>query len=124
MTIIETEPRRFISYCSETTHSNAHARREHPGSRGCIPMKPWRSRVRDRVWKAFVALAGQDVQTTDLIQRTWPRKRRFDTKEYRRVRLAAAELADPVARGPGRGRPWLWRLKSDVTAETSSDTDD
>jgi hypothetical protein len=43
----------------------------------------------------------------------WPRKSKFHPEEYRRVREAAAGFADPVARGPGRGRPWLWRLKSD-----------
>jgi hypothetical protein len=50
----------------------------------------WRGRVRDRVWKAFVALAGQLVSTGELVRRTWPRKRRFHTGEYRRVRAAAA----------------------------------
>jgi hypothetical protein len=72
----------------------------------------WRGRVRDRVWKAFIALAGQDVSTGGLVRRCWPRRQRFEPWMY--FRAAAAELADPVARGPGRGWPWLWRLKSDV----------
>jgi hypothetical protein len=77
-----------------------------------IRKKPrFHSRVAKRVWATFVALAGQDVRTTDLIQRTWPRKSKWHPEEYRRVREAAAELADPVGRGPGRGRPWLWRLR-------------
>jgi hypothetical protein len=70
----------------------------------------WRGRVRDRVWKAFIALDGEIVPTTELVQRTWPRKSKWHPEEYRRARDAALELADPVARGPGRGRPWLWRL--------------
>jgi hypothetical protein len=31
----------------------------------------------DRVWKAFIALDGAIVSTTDLIHRTFPRKQRF-----------------------------------------------
>jgi hypothetical protein len=30
-----------------------------------------------------------------------------------RVYAGVREFADPVGRGPGRGRPLLWRLKSD-----------
>jgi hypothetical protein len=52
-------------------------------------MRRWHSRVQQRVWRAFVALGDQDVSTGELC-RTWPRKRRFDTKEYRRVRVAPA----------------------------------
>jgi hypothetical protein len=70
-----------------------------------------RGRVRDRVWKTFVALAGEVVSTTELVRRTWPRKQRFHPEEYRRARLAAREIADPVARSSGSGRPWLWRLR-------------
>jgi hypothetical protein len=73
--------------------------------------RPWRGRVRDRVWKAFIALDGETVPTTELIQR-WPRKSKWHPEEYRRVRDAAAELADPIARGPGRGRPRLWRIRA------------
>jgi hypothetical protein len=69
------------------------------------------SRVRHRVWRAFIALAGEIVPTTALIQRVWPRKRRFDTKEYRRVRAAALEIAYPVGRASTKGRPILWRLR-------------
>jgi hypothetical protein len=74
----------------------------------------WRGRVRDRVWKSFLALAGQAVTSGELCRRVWPRKSRFDTNEYRRVRAAALELADPIARGPGRGRPWLWRVRASI----------
>jgi hypothetical protein len=40
--------------------------------------RPWRGRVRDRVWKAFTALAGETVPTGELVRRCWPRKSRFD----------------------------------------------
>jgi hypothetical protein len=71
----------------------------------------WRGRVRDRVWKAFVALAGQDVSTGELCRRTWPRRSRFETWRYYRVRRAAGEIAEPVRRASSKGRPLLWRLK-------------
>jgi hypothetical protein len=58
--------------------------------------------------------SGDVVSTGELIRWVWPRKDSFDTAEYRRVRAAAAELADPVCRAETKGRPWLWRLKSDV----------
>jgi hypothetical protein len=34
----------------------------------------WRGRVRDRVWKAFIALDGAAVPTGELVRRTWPRR--------------------------------------------------
>jgi hypothetical protein len=78
-------------------------------------MRPkFHSCVAKRVWQTFLALAGEVASTGDLIQRVWPRKRRFDTKEYRRVRLAAAEIADPVGRASSKGRPILWRLREPV----------
>jgi hypothetical protein len=72
------------------------------------------SRVAKRVWMAFIALAGQEVRTTDLIRRAWPRKSKWHPEEYRRVRDAAAELADPICRSSGQGRPWLWRLRDSL----------
>jgi hypothetical protein len=69
--------------------------------------------VDHRTWRAFVAMAGELVDTGTICRRVWPRKSKFHPEDYRRVREAAAGFADPVARGPGRGRPWLWRLKSD-----------
>jgi hypothetical protein len=73
----------------------------------------WRGRVRDRVWKTFVALAGQAVPTGELVRRVWPRRQRFETWQYYRVRCAASEIADPVRRASSKGRPWLWRLRPD-----------
>jgi hypothetical protein len=77
-------------------------------------MSVWRGRVRDRVWKAFVALAGQDVSTGELCQRCWPRRQQFEPWMYFRCRTVALEIAEPVVRSSGQGRPWLWRLKSDT----------
>jgi hypothetical protein len=67
----------------------------------------WRGRVRDRVWKAFVALAGQDVSTRELCRWTWPRRSRFETCRYYRVRRAAGEIAEPVRRGGGEPATFL-----------------
>jgi hypothetical protein len=82
-------------------------------------MRPWRGRVRDRVRTAFIALAGQDVSTGELIRRTWPRKRRFHSAEYTRVRAAAAEIADIVGhqhRGRCSSLPGglLWRVRASI----------
>jgi hypothetical protein len=53
-----------------------------------IPMRrPWRGRVRDRVWKAFIALARGVVSTGELVRRCWPRKQRFDPVYYCRLAL-------------------------------------
>jgi hypothetical protein len=81
--------------------------------------RPWRGRVRDRVWKAFVALGGEAVPTGELVRRVWPRKRRFHTEDYRRARAAAAELADVVGheqRGRNSSSPGglLWRLREPI----------
>jgi hypothetical protein len=76
-----------------------------PEWRGRMTKRVWRGRVRDRVGKTFVALAGKVVSTGELVRRTWPRKQRFHREEYKRVRLAAAELADPIGRSSARGRP-------------------
>jgi hypothetical protein len=54
--------------------------------------------VRHRVFRAFLALAAELISTGELVRRVWPRKQRFDPREYWRVRLAAAEIADPVER--------------------------
>jgi hypothetical protein len=76
------------------------------------------SRVRKRVFRVLFALRDRDWTTGELIRMTWPRKSRFDTAEYRRVRAAPAELAEVVGYQP-RGRNstepggLLWRLKSD-----------
>jgi hypothetical protein len=76
------------------------------------------SRVRHRVFRAFVALAGELVATGTLVRWVWPRRLRFRSVHYERVRRAAAEIADVVGyqhRGRCSSEPGglLWRLKSD-----------
>jgi hypothetical protein len=46
--------------------------------------------------KAFIALDGEIVPTTEIIQRTWPRKSKWHPEEYRRVRDA---MDKPLAGG-------------------------
>jgi hypothetical protein len=91
---------------------------QQPAHRGRIPMKRvWRGRVRDRVWKAFIALDGQMVSTGELVRRTWPRRQGpFNSAEYARVRAAAAEVADVVGhdhRGRNSRVPGglIWRAR-------------
>jgi hypothetical protein len=61
------------------------------------------SRVRHRVFRAFVAMAGQDVSTGELVRWAWPRRARFLPLHYERVRAAAAEVAEAVGHAH-RGR--------------------
>jgi hypothetical protein len=77
-----------------------------------IPKRRWGSKVKHRIFRAFLANAGTDLPTTTLMEFVFPRGQR-DPVYYRRVRAGARHFADPIARGPGRGRPWLWRLKLD-----------
>jgi hypothetical protein len=74
--------------------------------------------VRDRVWKAFIALDGQPVPTGELVRRTWPRRQGpFNSAEYARVRAAAAELADRVGhvhRGRNSRDPGGWLAELDA----------
>jgi hypothetical protein len=66
------------------------------------------------VFRALVAL-GRDLSTGDLAALTWPRRQRpFRPVHYERIRSAAAEIADPIGRSTGQGRPWLWRLREDA----------
>jgi hypothetical protein len=87
--------------------------------RGCDPMRrdARGSRMRHRVFRAFVAMAGDLVSTGMLVRWVWPRRLRFRTEQqYRRVRAAAAEIADPVGyqhRGRCSSSPGglLWKLR-------------
>jgi hypothetical protein len=74
-------------------------------------MKPWRGRVRRQLERAFMTHAGQDLSTSILGRWIWPRRSRFETWHYNYAKPFVREIADPIARGPGRGRPWLWRLR-------------
>jgi hypothetical protein len=65
--------------------------------------KRWHSRVGHRTWRAFTATAGAILSTGEICQYVWPRKRRFYPEEYKRVREAARQFADPVAAAQGRG---------------------
>jgi hypothetical protein len=57
--------------------------------------------------------------TGELVRRCWPRKRKFDPVYYRRVRAAAAEIADIVGhehRGRCSSSPGglLWKLREPI----------
>jgi hypothetical protein len=72
--------------------------------------RPWRGRVRDRAWKTFVALAGGFVSTGAAV---------LATVYYRRVRAAAAKIADAVGhqyRGRCSSSPGglLWKLRGSL----------
>jgi hypothetical protein len=79
-----------------------------------IPKRRWGSRVKHRIFRAFVAAGGADLTTTQLIAWVFPRLPRWDPVYYRRVKAGAAFFADPVGRATTKGRPWLWRLRKPV----------
>jgi hypothetical protein len=78
--------------------------------------------VRHRVFRSFIAVAGEAMSTGELIRRVWPRLKRFRTEQYRRVRAAAAEIADVVGyqhRGRCSSEPggWIWKLRTETTSD-------
>jgi hypothetical protein len=44
------------------------------------------------------------------------RGRRIEPGDYRQVRRALSEIADPIGRGGSRGQPLIWRLKDQPAA--------
>jgi hypothetical protein len=81
-----------------------------------MPRKHWGSRIRHRMYRAFIAAGDRVVSTSELCRRVWPRKTRFHSEEYKRVKATAAFFADPVGRSAtGKGRPYLWRAKDDAS---------
>jgi hypothetical protein len=72
----------------------------------------WRGRRRRQIERAFVAL-GDTISMGQAIRYVWPRRSRFRPGQYERVREALAEIADPLGRGTTKGRPVLWRLRSE-----------
>jgi hypothetical protein len=65
-------------------------------------MKRFHSKVDHRLWRAFMALAGE-ASTGQLVQWTWPRRQRFEPWMYYRCRTAAREIAEPVQRTGTKG---------------------
>jgi hypothetical protein len=84
------------------------------GRRGRGAMKVWRGRMRRQIERAFMAMPGRDLDTGTLCRWVWVRRHRFRTGQYERLRRIVREIADPVVRGPGRGRPWLWLLRDNA----------
>jgi hypothetical protein len=63
------------------------------------------SRVAKRAWMAFIALAGQDVRTTDLIKRAWPRKSNGTQKNIAVSGRPRSSLLIRLGSLRGRGGP-------------------
>jgi hypothetical protein len=79
-----------------------------------MPMKHLGSRIRHRIFRAFIAAGDRVVTSGELIRWVFPRQERFHSEEYKRVKKTARQFADCLGRSPtGMGRPYLWRLKSD-----------
>jgi hypothetical protein len=57
-----------------------------------------------------------DVVRWGYVRKVVLRGRRIEPGNYRQVRGALSEIADPIGRGGGRGRPLIWRLKDQPAA--------
>jgi hypothetical protein len=66
-------------------------------------------RVRVAVRRCFILSDGQPIMVRDVLERCYPRQRRFRARQYGLVREALRRVAIIIARQRlGRGRPALW----------------
>jgi hypothetical protein len=73
-------------------------------------------RVRVAVRRCFIVSNGQPILVRDVLERCYPRVKRFRSRQYDLARQALRRVAVIVARNRyGRGRPALW-AKRDMTA--------
>jgi hypothetical protein len=75
----------------------------------------WRGRCRDRIWKCLIALDGI-ASSGAMVRYCWPRRSRFSSWHYAKVRRFAAEVADRVGhvhrgRNSSEAGGWLWKLR-------------
>jgi hypothetical protein len=74
-------------------------------------------RVRVAVRRCFIASNGQPILVRDVLERCYPRVKRFRSRQYDLARQALRRVAVIVVRNRhGRGRPALWaRRDKDAT---------
>ena len=96
------------------TFRRADARtRSHKGRHVVIGAKSRMGRVRVAVRRCFIA-HGDLITVRQVLERCYPRQKRFRSRQYDLARCALRRVAIVVARCRfGRGRPCLWALKSE-----------
>lgn len=74
----------------------------------------FRGWLQQRIWRAFV-VHQRAMTTIELAKFAYPRLCGAPIKRNHRyaIRRAAKAVAEPIGRRKGRGRPVLWRLKSE-----------
>ena len=73
-------------------------------------------KVRVAVRRCFIVSGGQPILVRDVLERCYPRAKRFRSRQYDLARQALRRVAVIVARNRyGRGRPALW-IRRDMDA--------
>jgi hypothetical protein len=90
------------------------------------PSTPSKGRgpVQVRIKRAFIArgaevLSSSEIYSWSHIRRRLGRCKSMPAGVYWRTLRTLKTMCDPVGRGPGRGRPILWRLRNSAGAQTS-----
>jgi hypothetical protein len=74
-----------------------------------IGAKTRMGKVRVSVRRCFIVSNGQPILVRDVLERCYPRGKRFRSRQYDLARQALRRVAVIVARNRfGRGRPALW----------------
>jgi len=70
-------------------------------------------RVRHAVLRGFIISDGKPITVRDVLERCYPRQRRFRSRQYDLARCALRRVAVIIARNRfGRGRAALWALRA------------
>jgi hypothetical protein len=73
-------------------------------------------RIRRAVLRGFIVSDGQPITVRNVLERCYPRQRRFRSRQYDLARCALRRVAVIIARQRfGRGRAALWSPISTVT---------
>jgi hypothetical protein len=96
---------------SQNLESGARSRRRN-GLPIVVGAKTRMGRVRVAVRRCFIVNGGEPILVRDVLQRCYPRRRQFRSRQYDLARAALRRVAVIVARNlRGRGRPCLWSPK-------------
>lgn len=73
-------------------------------------MEQRRGRIKKAAGRVFI-LNGAVISTRDVVERAYARQSKYQRNCYRSARRTLKEIAVPVGRAAGMGRPMLWQLK-------------
>jgi hypothetical protein len=91
--------------------------RKRSGYKIVVASKSRVGRIKRAVRRQFILSAGEPILTRAVLERSYPRLRRFTWWHYLAARRALRQEAVVVGRNRyGRGRPNLWAPKRDMAA--------